>query len=175
MGLTRQQKENVVQEMEQSVTGAIASVFVSFNGLTLGEVNELRDALYEAGCSMRVVPKRLLRISLQNAKLDFDPTEYEGQVAVVSGSDAVAPAKILNKFVKGRENIELRAGVLEGGVISLDQVKALATLPSREEMLAKLVGTLAAPMSGLVGVFSGVQRQTVYVLQAIAEQKEQNA
>lgn len=175
MSLTRQQKEGVVQEMERSVADAVATVFVSFNGLTLAEVNELRDKLFEQGCSMRVVPKRLLRISMQNAKLDFDPTQFEGQIAVVTGNDAVAPAKILSQFVKGKETIELRAGVLEGGVISLDQVQALATLPGREEMLAKLVGTLAAPMSGLVRVFSGVQRQTVYVLQAIADQKENNA
>ncbi|MEX1111833.1 MAG: 50S ribosomal protein L10 [Candidatus Andersenbacteria bacterium] len=175
MSLTRQQKEEAVQLVEQDITGATAVVFMSYNGLALADVNELRNKLYEAGCSMRVVPKRLLRIATQQANLEFDPTVHDGQIAVIWGSDAVAPAKVLAEFAKGRETVQLRAGVLEGSDISFEQVQALANLPTREQLLGQLVGTLAAPVTGLARVLSGVQRQTVYVLQAIADQKQQNA
>lgn len=173
MPLTRQQKEEVVQQVQQAASEATSIVFVGYNGLTLSQIEELRGKLYEAGCSMRVVPKRLLRLALQNAQLSFNPSEHEGQMALVWGTDAVAPAKTLHEFAKGKETIRLLAGALEGSVISLEQVQALAQLPSREQMIARLVGTIAGPLRGMVGVLSGVPRATVYVLQAIHDKKSQ--
>ncbi|MEX0650281.1 MAG: 50S ribosomal protein L10 [Candidatus Andersenbacteria bacterium] len=175
MSLTRQQKEERVELVGKHVAGATAVVFMTYNGLSLPDVNDLRDKLFEEGCSMHVVPKRLLRIVMQQASLEFDPTVYEGQVAIIWGPDPVAPAKVLSAFAKGRETVQMRGGVLEGNVISLEQVAALAALPGRQELLGHLVGTLAAPISSFARVLSGVQRQTVYVLQAIADQKQQNA
>lgn len=173
MPLTRQQKEEVVSQVQEAASGATSMVFVGFNGLTLAEIEELRGKLYEEGCSMRVVPKRLMRLALQNANVQYDPTEYGGQVALVWGSDAVAPAKVLAQFAKGKETMQLLAGALEGGAISLEQVKELASLPSRDEMIGRLVGTIAGPLRGMVGVLSGVPRATVYVLQAIKDKKSQ--
>jgi len=174
MPLTRQQKENTVAKTQEDITGAVSSVFVSFDGLSLADINELRNNLYDAGCRLRVIPKRLLKLVLQNAKLEFDPVSHEGQMAVVWGPDAVAPAKILQTFAKTHDTIQLRAGVLEGEVIALEQVLALAKLPSREELLGQLVGTIAGPMRGFVTVLSGVQRNMVYVLSAIKDKKSQS-
>lgn len=171
MPLTRQQKEEVVQQMTDHVSSASSVVFFSYSGLNVQDSGELRDKLFEAGCGMRVMPKRLLKLVLQSAKLDFDAISQEGQLAVVWGSDAVSPAKILYEFAKGKENIHLLAGALEHEMVTLDQVKNLAQLPSREQLLGQLVGVLAGPMRGLVGVLSGVPRQMVYVLQAVKDQK----
>ena len=171
MALTRQQKEQTVTDMHQIVGDAVSTVFVSFNGLTLKDINELRNQMYEAGVSMRVVPKRLLRLAMQNAKIDFDPAAHEGQVAVVWGNDAVAPAKVIHTFAQDNENIELLSGVLEGNIVNLAQVQTLAKLPSHEELLGQLVGVLSGPMRDMASVLSGVQRNTVYVLKAIADQK----
>ena len=166
MALTREQKEQTIEQMHQAVTDATSTVFVSFDGLALEDMNKLRDQLFEAG-----VPKRLLRLAMQNAKLDFDPTAHEGQVAVVWGNDTIAPAKVIHTFTKDNENIQLLSGVLEGNTIALEQVKALAKLPSRQELLGQLVGVLSGPMRGFAGVLSGVPRQMVYVLKAIEENK----
>ncbi len=174
MALTREQKEQTVTETTEALSGAVSYVFVSYDALTVADVEDLRVKMGEADVSLRVLPKRLLKIVCQNVELPFDPTTTEGQLAVAWSSDAVAPAKILNEFIEDHDNLQLVAGAMEGSLLSLEEVKALAKLPSREELLAKLVGTLAGPMSGTVRVFSGVQRSAVYVLTAIKEQKESN-
>lgn len=171
MALTRQQKEQRVTKTAEDIADATAMVFMAFDGLDVDDAEELRDKLHAEGVKMRVLPKRLLRLVLTQLKVEFDPTAHEGQLAVLWGSDAVAPARILHTFAKTHESVKLLAGTLEGEVLELAQVQALATLPSREQMLGLLVATLAAPISGLQTVLNGVQRQTVYVLTAIAKQK----
>lgn len=176
MALTRQQKEQTVQTVHDHVAAATSVVFVAFDGVTLADMSAVRDKLHEAGCGMRVVPKRLLMLAIKDQKLTFDPKKHADQVAVVWGADAVSPAKIISEFAKAhQEQMRLLSGVLEGKEVSLEQVVALASLPSREQLLAQLVGVLAGPMRGFVGVLSGVPRAAVYVLQAIKEQKEKQS
>ena len=172
MALTREQKEQTVADATAALTSAMSYVFVAYDALTVPDVEELRGKMAEAGVSLRVLPKRLLRLVLQQVKLDFDPTAHEGQMAVAWSDDLVAPAKVLAAFVKTHENVRMVAGAMEGTFLSMEEVKAVALLPSREELLARLVGSLAAPMTGLARVLSGVQRSAVYVLVAIREQKE---
>lgn len=171
MSLTRQQKEEIVQHMQTAVSEATSVVFMSFDGLTLEDMNTLRDKLFEAGCSLRVIPKRLLRLAMQQSSLAFDPTEHDGQIAVAWGSDAVSPSKVVFEFAKENEAIQIRAGVLEGDIVGLEQVNALAKLPTREQLLGQVVSVMAGPMRGFVGVLSGVPRATVYVLSAIKDSK----
>ena len=172
MALTRQQKEGLVQDVAGHVSEALASVFVAFDGITLEDMTALRDELYAAGCKMQVVPKRLLKLALQKSDLPYDPTGEDGQIALVWGTDPVAPAKILHGFAKKHaDNMRLASGVLEGGVLSSEEVLALAKLPSREQLLGQLVSVLAGPMRGFAGVLSGVPRSYVYVLQAIVDSK----
>jgi len=173
MPLTRTQKEEVVKDVATALPEAASVVFVGFSGLNVTDVTELRDKLYEVGAKMRVMPKRLLKIALKEAKMEYDPATYDGQMAVVWGTDAVTPAKIMYDFAKKKpETMKLLAGVLEGNTLSLEQITSLAQLPSREQLLAQLVGVLAGPARGLVQVLSGVPRSLVYVLQAVKEQKE---
>lgn len=173
MPLTRIQKEQAVKEISDALPAATSVVFVGFNGLTVTDVNELRNKLYASGGHMRVMPKRLLAIALKNAKLEFDPNAQEGQLAVVWGTDVVTPAKIMYEFAQQKKDvIRLLAGVLEGNTLSFEQVTSLAQLPGREQLLAQLVSVLAGPARGLVQVLSGVPRSLVYVLQAVKENKE---
>lgn len=171
MALTREQKETRVKETAETLSSAVSVVFVTYDALQLADMNALRDQLFEAGVSMRVIPKRLAKIALENAKLDFDPTTQEGQLALVWGDDVISPAKVLAGFAKDHEQLQLVGGVMDSAVISDEEVKKLATMPSREELLAKLVGTLAGPISGFQSVLSGVPRNAVYVLSAIKDQK----
>lgn len=175
MPLTKAKKHEVVTEVGQEVAKAQGVVFMTFDGLTMPEVNDLRAKLFSAGVAMRVMPKRLLRIVLKDQKLEFDPMAQVGQIAVVWGADAVTPAKVLHDFAKKNQHMKLVAGVLEGNVLSTEQVLALAKLPSREQLLGQLVGVLAGPIRGFASVLNGVQRQTVYVLTAIKDQKQSNS
>ncbi|MBI1834051.1 MAG: 50S ribosomal protein L10 [Candidatus Andersenbacteria bacterium] len=173
MSLTRTQKEEIIQKVSKDVSEATSVVFVGFDGVTLKDMTDLRDKLHEAGCKMKVVPKRLLKLALTDAKVDFDPKQHEDQVAVVWGSDVVAPAKFIYEFAKQHEDqMRILSGVLEGNVITMEQATALAKLPSRQQLLGQLVGVLAGPMRGFAMVLSGVPRSMVYVLQAIKESKE---
>ncbi|HBE90345.1 MAG: 50S ribosomal protein L10 [Candidatus Andersenbacteria bacterium RIFCSPHIGHO2_12_FULL_46_9] len=172
MALTRQQKEDIVSITQDQLGSATSFVMITFDQLTVVEINQLRDKLHAVGGRLRIVPKRLLKIILQQIKLDFDPLSLVGQVAVAWADDAVAPAKILNDFAKkNKEKIQLMSGSLEGNLLTIEQVKALATLPSREQLLSQLVSVLTGPARGLVTVLSGVQRNFVQVLQAIADKK----
>jgi large subunit ribosomal protein L10 len=173
MALTREQKKARVQEARETLGSAVAVVFVTYDALALADMNELRDQLFEAGVSMRVIPKRLLKLAVIEAKLDFDPTAQEGQMALVWGDDVVSPAKVLAEFAKKHEQLQLVGGVMERSVISDFEVKRLATIPSREELLRQLVGMLAGPLSGFQAVLSGVPRSAVFVLAAIKESKQE--
>lgn len=174
MPLTRQQKETRVKEVGDTISAAAGSVFLAYDALNVTDANELRDKLFEAGCTMRVVPKRLLKIALAGEKLSFNPMEHEGQMAVISGSDAVSPAKVLFEFAQGKENLRLVSGLLEGKEITSQEVAALAKLPSKQQLLGQLVGVLSGPMRGMAQVLSGVPRSAVYVLQAIADEKSKS-
>jgi large subunit ribosomal protein L10 len=172
MPKSREQKEQSVATVQQGMAEAAAVVFVAYNGLTVTEVNELRASLHESGGTLRVIPKRLLKIALSALKIEFDPSSHEGQLAVVWGSDAVAPAKVVSKFSdEHAEKIRLLAGTLDGNLLTLAEVSALAKLPTREQLLGQLASVIAGPARGLVTVLSGVQRNLVQVLAAIQEKK----
>lgn len=171
MALTRQQKEAQVLEVGATLKSATAIVFIAFDGLNVDDVEDLRGKLFAEKSHMQVVPKRLLRLAAKGANLEFDPTTFDGQVALVWGEDAAAPARVLHTFAKEHEAVRLLAGVLEQNVLTLEQVTALAQLPSREQLLSQLVSVLVGPMRSLQTVLTGAQRQLVYVLSATAEKK----
>ncbi|MDP3997245.1 MAG: 50S ribosomal protein L10 [bacterium] len=171
MSLTRQQKEQRVAEGSQALSEAVSVVFMSYDALGVKDMEELRAKLFEQGIKMRVMPKRLMKLVLDKAKIDFNPVPQAGQMAILWGNDAIAPAKVLNEFAKKRDNIQMVAGIMESKLLSADEVKALALLPGRQELLGQLVGTIAGPIRSFVSVLSGVQRNTVYVLSAIRDQK----
>lgn len=174
MPLTRQQKETRVAEAHRELSSATSFVFFGFTGLTVADSEELRDKLSAANARVRVLPKKLLRLVTKQLSLDFDPVAIPGQIAVVWGSDAVTPARILAQFAKERANVQMLTGSLEGAALSLAQVQALAALPGRAELLGQLVGAMNNPVRGLVVVLSGVPRQAVQVLKAIADQRQKS-
>lgn len=175
MPLTRQQKEERVAKAQADLSAATSVVFLTFDGLTVEDSEKLREQMSEAGVKLRIMPKRLLNIVAQNLKLSLDVVALPGQVAVVWGGDAVAPAKIIYEFARRHDNVKMVSGVLEGQLISAEEVLALAKLPSREQLIGQVVGTIAGPLRGLVMVLSGVQRETVQVLKAIADKKQTEA
>ncbi|SMB88793.1 LSU ribosomal protein L10P [Thermanaeromonas toyohensis ToBE] len=173
MSKQREAKALVVQEIKNKLGQSIVSILVDYRGLNVAEMTGLRRQLRAAGVEFKVVKNTLTRIASRELGLTELEPYLEGPTAIAfSSQDPVAPAKILSNMAKTNEHLKLKAGVLQGKVIGLDQIKALAELPPREELLGKVVGSLQAPLYGLVGVLSGPIRKLVYALEAIRKQRE---
>jgi len=172
----RPEKASKVAELKDLLTASKGVVLVNYCGLTVAEDTELRAKMREAGVKYMVAKNTFIRIAAKEAGIEGLDSVLEHNTALAfSAEDPVAPAKILNDFSKDHKALKLKAGVLDGKVIAVDEVKALAELPSREELLAKLVGSMQAPISGLVNVLQGNIRNFVYTLEAVRQKKEQES
>lgn len=172
----RPEKSGKVAELKDLLSSSKGAVLVDYCGLTVAEDTELRSKMREAGVKYMVAKNTFIRIAAKEAGIEGLDAYLEHNTAVAfSAEDPVAPAKILNDFSKDHKALEIKAGILDGKVIALDEVKALAELPSREELLAKLVGSMQAPISGLVNVLQGTIRNFVYTLEAVRQKKEQES
>ncbi len=167
-------KAAVVEEMKEKLQSAQGAVFVGFSGLSVADVTKLRRKFREGGVEYKVVKNTLTRIAADELGFNDLDAVLEGPTAIAySAEDTVAPAKILKDFIKETktEALTVKAGIADGQVIDAVAVEALASLPSREELLAKLVGSMQAPISGLVNVLQGNIRNMVYVLDAVRAKK----
>jgi len=172
MPISKQAKKDLVAELVKEVSAKKEQVLVGYQGLTVKELEELRAALRKANISFTVIKNTLLQRVLSDAKVDgLEPTTFKKPLALVVGDDEVLPAKTLVDFAKTHKKLELVAGVIDRKAIGVDQLKSLAALPTRDEMLATVVGTIAAPISGFVRVLAGTPRALVLALGAIAKSK----
>ena len=166
-------KQPVVQEIKGKLEASKGAVLTDYRGLNVAEVTELRNKLREVGVEYKVVKNTLARIAANEIGIEGLDGYLEGPTAIAYGiEDAVAPAKVLSEFAKAHVNLEIKAGILEGKVIDLNGVKALADLPSREVLLAKLLGSMQSPLYGMANVLQGNLRNLVYVLDAVRKTKE---
>ncbi len=170
--LTREQKEELVEKLTRKITDSKSVVICDYKGLKVDELKSLRDSLRENGAEMLIAKKSLIQIALIQAKIDLDVKKMEGQVAIAYGGDEISSPKALHEFSKENDNLKILAGALEQKAISDIEVIDLAKLPSRDELLARVVGSINAPISGFVGVLSGNLRKFIYALNAIKETKE---
>ncbi|MCX7842029.1 MAG: 50S ribosomal protein L10 [Clostridia bacterium] len=167
-----QQKKEVVREISEKIKSAKAMVFADYRGLTVEQDTELRNALRKAGVEYKVVKNTLTRFAAKENGLDALDSYLNGPTSLaLSETDPVAPAKVMAEYAKKFDKLELKVGVVEGRIIDIEGVKALAELPSREVLIAKVLGGFNAPISGLVNVLNGNIRGLVVALNAIAEKK----
>lgn len=166
------EKKEVVEGISGKMKAAKAMVFTDYRGLTVDQDTQLRNALRKAGVEYKVVKNTLTRFAANENGLEGLDTYLNGPTAMASSAtDPVAPAKILSEFAKKFEKLEIKVGVVEGKIIDINGVKALAELPPKEVLIAKVLGSFNAPISGLVNVLNGNIRGLVVALNAIAEQK----
>ncbi|PIR55594.1 50S ribosomal protein L10 [Candidatus Peregrinibacteria bacterium CG10_big_fil_rev_8_21_14_0_10_36_19] len=176
MPLSKQQKEDIVQEMTELMKNAKSIVFADYQGLSVKDLKDLRGKMREKGVNFQVAKKTLIRLSAKNAGLDLEiPNEVlEGPVgAAFSMEDEISAAKLIHDFGKKNKNLKLRGSILEGKVLSIADTKALAQLPSREELVAKFIYVIKSPISGFHGVLNNTIAGFVRALNAVKEQKEQ--
>ncbi|WP_042225463.1 50S ribosomal protein L10 [Oceanobacillus manasiensis] len=158
-----EQKKQVVDEITEKFRASQTSVVVDYRGLDVAQVTELRKQLREAGIDFKVYKNSMARRAVEAAELTELSDVLVGPTALAfSNDDVVAPARILNDFAKKNEALEIKGGVIEGKVATLDQIKELADLPNYEGMVSMLLSVLQAPV-----------RNFAYATKAIAEQKEE--
>jgi large subunit ribosomal protein L10 len=168
----REEKKQIVEELKDKLNQVKAAIFTDYRGLNVEEITELRKQLREAGIEYKVVKNTLTRIAAKDINMDFLEEYLTGPTAIAfSFEDPVTPAKILSKFANSHKALDIKAGLVEGKLIDVEGIKALADLPSREVLIAKVIGGMQAPISGLVGVLNGPMRGLVYALKAIQDKK----
>lgn len=146
-----EQKKKVVADLVESIKSAQAGVLVDYRGITVEQDTKLRKQLREAGVEYKVVKNTLTRFAANELGFQELDEQLNGPTALaISDTDPVAPAKIISDFAKEAETISIKAGFLDGKVISLDEIKQLASTPSRDVLIAKIMGSLNAPVSKLV-------------------------
>lgn len=170
---TKQQKELLISEVTEKIKDSKALVFANFKGVSVKNITTIRKELRKSGSSWQVMKKTLLNIALKNAGVEVDARALEGQVGVAFSHDEVAAAKTIADFQKSNKDvtITIEGGALGNKALSASEVKALAKLPSQDELRAQLVGTLQAPISSFVRVLGGNLSGLVQVLKAIEGKK----
>lgn len=170
----RPEKKSAFDEIRKKVSGAQFLIVTDYNGLNVGKTQELKKRLRGVNASMQVIKNRVFQhVAKDLGVTGLDPHLHGPSAMVYGQGDVVMAAKVLKDFIKENQKPLIKAGTLEGSLISAEQVTELAGLPSREVLLSKLVGTLAAPMSSLVGVLQAKVASIVYVLKSIEEKKQQ--
>ncbi len=172
MAVTRKEKELALAELEAQVQGAKAIVFADYRGTTVQKISELRKNFRKENIFAKVAKITLIKKALLKSGVDVSAMDFKVPVAIaVSKEDEVAPARVFSDFIKENKNVQILLGVMDNKVISADEVKALAALPSKQQLRGQVVGTIAAPLSGFVNVLAANVRSLVYVLNAIKESK----
>ena len=165
-------KKQKVEEFSEKLGMAKSIVLSDYRGLTVEEDTNLRRELREAGVEYKVVKNSLTSRAAKNCDMEYLNDFLTGPVSIaLSYDDVIKPAKVLWEFSDKNKKLEIKAGVINGKLISIEEVKALAKLPSREVLIATLLGTLNSPITGFVNVLNGNLRGLVVALNAIAEKR----
>lgn len=167
------EKAQQIEEISELLRSSVLTLLTDYRGLSVSDMQGLRAQLREKDARLKVVKNTLTRIAAQRIGLDAVTPLLEGPTAIVcTAADPVATAKVVTDFARTSRILMVKGAILEGKLLPPAEVEWLATLPPREELLARVVGGLQAPLYGLVSVLSGPIRALAYVLQARARQLE---
>ena len=172
MGLSLEQKQAMVSELSSQLKGAQSVIVAEYRGLNVDRITQLRSKARSSGLYLRVLKNTLARRAVQGTPFEKLSESLTGPLMYGISKDPVAGAKVLSEFAKDNEQLVIKAGAMPNTLMSAKDVKALALLPSREELLAKLMGTMQAPVAKLVRTMNEVPGKFVRTLAALQEQKE---
>jgi len=172
MPQTKQQKQEIIDDLGEKMKGQKVMVFFDFTGLKVKDFSNLRKKIKAAGDSLKVAKKTLFSLALKKEGIEVDFKKMAGEIALVFGyKDEVAPAKAVWQFSQENKNVKILGGFLENKFFEKDKMIELAKLPGKEELLARLVGTISAPISNFVCVLQGNIKGLIVVLNAISKTK----
>jgi len=172
MSLNLDQKKQVVEDVSAVVGNAQATVIAEYRGMTVEQMKVLRREAYDNNVYVKVVKNTLLKRAVKDTEHSCLDDLLVGPLAFAASEDPVAVAKVLNKYAKEYDALEIKAGSMAGNVLSEGEIKALAQLPSRDELLAKLMGTMQAPVAKFVQTLNEVPTKFARGLAAVRDSKE---
>ena len=175
MGLNLEEKKAAVAEISAQLAQAQAVVVAEYRGLEVEGMTELRRKARASGVYLRVLKNTLARRAVKDTPFEMLADQLVGPLIYGISSDPVAPAKVLNDFAKANEKIVLKAGAMPGSLLSAAEVKSLATMPVREELLAMLLGTMQAPIAQFVRTLNEVPARFVRTVAAARDAREKQA
>lgn len=175
MALNRQEKAAIIEEITGQLAGAQAVVVAEYRGLSVESVTQLRKEARAAGVYLRVLKNTLAKRAIAGTAFEGLSAKMAGPLIYGISPDPVAAAKVLVNFAKTNDKLVLTGGALPGQVMGVDGVKALATMPSRDELLSKLLGTMQAPIATFVRTLNEVPTKFVRGVAAVRDQKESQA
>ncbi|MEG0257274.1 MAG: 50S ribosomal protein L10 [Christensenella sp.] len=168
-----QEKQAVVADVVDKMKRAQSVVVLDYRGLTVAEVSDLRSKFREVGVEYKVIKNNMLRRAAEELNIDGAAEYFKGPTAVAFGyDDPVAPAKILCKFVKATNKTEIKGGILAGKLMNAGGIENLSKLPSKEELIAKMLGSMNAPITNMALALNAIPRGLACALQAVADQKQ---
>ena len=172
MGLNLDDKKAVVAEVSEKLADAQAVIMAEYRGLEVGQVTELRAKARESGVYLRVLKNTLVRRAVEGTPFEGLADQLVGPLIYGISTDPVAPAKVLVEFAKTNDKLVVKGGAMPSYVMDVEGVKALASMPSREELLATLLGTMQAPVAKFVHTLNEVPSKFVRTLAAVRDAKE---
>ena len=175
MGLSLKQKQDLVAEVGAQLAKAQTVVVAEYRGLTVADMTELRRRAREAGVYLRVVKNTLARRALTDTPFQGLTEQLVGPLAYGISADPVAAAKVLSEYAKSNDKLVVKGGAMPNKVMSAKDVATLASMPSREQLLAQLIGTMQAPLAKFVRTLNEVPAKFVRTLAALREEREKQA
>jgi large subunit ribosomal protein L10 len=173
LAITKEKKQELVKSYAEEFSRSQAAILTDYRGLTVTELNQLRNKMREAESGYHVVKNRLVKLALKEAGLPVPEDLLQGPTAIgFCYEDVIAPAKVLTKYAQESKVLTIKGGILGERVIDAKVISSLADLPPRDVLLAQLISGIQSPLAGLVNVLSGTLRGLVTVLRARADQLE---
>ena len=172
MSLNLKQKKAVVSEVAEQIANANATILAEYRGLSVTQMTGLRTAAKEAGVFVRIVKNTLARRVVAGSQFECLQDHLVGPLALATSEDPVAVAKVLSEFAKQNDRLQIKVGAMNGAVLNSTEIAALAKLPGRDELLAKLVATMQAPVQKFVSTLKEVPSKWVRTLAAVRDSKQ---
>lgn len=166
--LTKTQKKKVIEDLADKIKRQQCLIFTDAKGIKVNEIQKLRRELKKADAEYRIAKKTLIDLAFKQEKTEINMSQFVGSLALAFGyKDPLSVVKILVNFAKAHENLKILGGLMEGRFLTIEEIGELAKIPSREELLAKLVWSMKFPVAGLVNIFRGNLRNLIGVLNAL--------
>ena len=169
---TKAFKQDKVSQIKENIDKAQVAIVTEYKGYSVEEITNLRRALQKEDGDYMVTKNTLAKLAVKDTPYEVLTETFKGPIAIAFGfGDQVAPAKVLSKFIKDAKKGEIIAAALDGKLLSADEAKALATIPSKEEIYAKMLGCVNSPATGIVGSINAVMASLTRAVAAVRDQK----
>ena len=177
MALSRESKEKIVQDLIEKLKDAKGIILTDYKGMTVLQINKLRDDLKEQSVELKVAKNTLLKKAAKELEIEEMVNHLAGCTAIAfSSEDGVSPAKWLKEYAKKNKlPLEIKSGLVEGNFFEKDRILEIADLPSKDVLIARAIGGIKSPINSLVFVLQGTLRGLVYTLEAIKDKKEKSS